>query len=92
VGLGGRCRSDGDCDGDFSNEDASGKRWAAVAEDNAALKARLGQCLHNYQKQSSCERSNLCHTGNARSELPRTHLAGVPTWIRFGALIANMGE
>ena len=83
---------DRDCDGVFSDEDASGKRQAAVVKDNAALKAGLGQCLRIYQKQSSCEWPNLCHTGNARFELPRTHFVGVPTWILFGpfwALIAK---
>ena len=40
-GLGADVGSIGDCDGVFSDEDASGKRQAAVAKDNAALKARL---------------------------------------------------
>jgi hypothetical protein len=86
VDLGADVDPIGDCEGDFFDEDASSERQAAVAKDNAALKAGLGQCLRNYQKQSSCERSNLCHMGSARIELPRMHLAGVPTWIRFGAL------
>jgi hypothetical protein len=45
--------------GAFPDEDTPGKRQAAVAEDGAALRARLVQCLRNYQKRSSCKRSSL---------------------------------
>jgi hypothetical protein len=82
-GFWGRCRSNRDRDGALPDQDAPGKRQAAVAEDGAVLKARLGQWLRKYQKRSSCKRSSLWSRGNARFELPRTHFAKLLTLILF---------